>query len=48
VTGFADDSVLGQRLVVFAQPDEGGQSFTVRTVESTTLCRRGVADGLCV
>jgi hypothetical protein len=49
VTGFGDDAVLGNRLVVFAEPDPGGESFTVRTVESTTLCRRGVTDdGLCV
>lgn len=48
VVGFPDDSVLGQRLHVFAEPDPGGESFTVRTVESTTLCRRGVSDGLCV
>jgi hypothetical protein len=48
VLGFADDSVLGARLHVFAEPDAGGESFTVRSVESTTLCRRGVSDGLCV
>ena len=48
VVGFPDDSVLGERLHIFAEPDPGGESFTVRTVESTTLCRRGVSDGLCV
>lgn len=48
VVGFPDDSVLGDRLHVFAEPDPGGESFTVRTVEATTLCRRGVSDGLCV
>lgn len=48
VVGFPDDSVLGERLHVFAEPDPGGEGFTVRTVESTTLCRRGVSDGLCV
>jgi hypothetical protein len=49
VVGFPDDSVLGERLHIFAEPDPGGESFTVRTVESTTLCRRGVTeDGLCV
>jgi hypothetical protein len=49
IVGLADDSVLGERLRIFAEPDPGGESFTVRTVESTTLCRRGVTDdGLCV
>lgn len=48
LVGYPDDAVLGERLHVFAEPDPGGESFTVRTVESTTLCRRGVSDGLCV
>lgn len=48
VTGFGDDALLGYRLAVFAEPDPGGESFTVRTVESTPLCRRGVSDGLCL
>lgn len=48
VLGYPDDSVLGERLHVFAEPDPGGEGFTVRTVESTTLCRRGVSDGRCV
>lgn len=46
VLDFGDDSVLGARLHVFASPDGG--AFTVRTVEVTTLCARGVADGLCL
>jgi hypothetical protein len=48
VIGFPDDSVLGARLHVFAEPDPSGDGFTVRSVESTTLCRRGVSEGLCV
>ena len=48
VIDFPDDSQLGVRLHVFAEPDPGGEGFTVRSVESTTLCRRGVSDGLCV
>lgn len=48
VLGYPDDSVYGERLHVFAS-EEGGESFTVRTVEATTLCRRGVDDeGRCV
>lgn len=48
VVGYPDDSVLGERLHVLAEPGPGGESFTVRTVEATTLCRRGVSDGRCV
>lgn len=48
VLGYPDDAQLGERLHVFAEPDPGGEGFTVRSVESTTLCRRGVSDGLCV
>lgn len=45
--GLEDDSVLGMRLHVFAQPD--GDGFRVRTVEQTVLCARGVdAERLCV
>lgn len=47
VLGFPDDSVLGLRLRIFAE-EEGGEAFRLRMVESTTLCRRGVSDGLCV
>ncbi len=46
VTGYPDDSVLGERLHLFIA-DEAG-IFGLRSVESTTLCRRGVADGLCL
>lgn len=46
VIGLGDDSVLGFRLHVFGEPVDGG--FSLRTVERTTICGRGVdADGLC-
>ncbi len=46
VIGLGDDSVLGFRLAVFGEPVDGG--FSLRTVERTTICGRGVdADGLC-
>ena len=49
VIGMGDDSILGERLHVFGDPDPGGESFTMRTVERTLLCARGVGDdGLCV
>jgi uncharacterized protein YraI len=47
VVGLPDDSVLGERLHLFAIRD--GSAFILRTIEATTLCRRGVtAEGLCV
>jgi hypothetical protein len=49
VIGLGDDALRGLRLHVFAQPDEGGETFTVRTVEQTFHCTRGVTDdGLCL
>lgn len=41
VVGFPDDSVGGERLHVIATP---GDRFTLKTVEATTLCRRGVSN----
>jgi hypothetical protein len=35
--------VLGVRLHIFAEEGSGG--FTLRSVETTTLCGRGVDDG---
>lgn len=47
VVGFADDSVRGVRLHVFGEPD--GDGFTLRAVEGTVFCGRGVdGAGLCV
>ena len=47
VVGLGDDSVGGERLHVFAE--RSSQGFTVRSVEATTFCRRGVTDDrLCV
>lgn len=46
VLGFHDDSVGGERLHVFGTP---GETFMLKKVEATYLCRRGVSDrGLCV
>lgn len=48
VLGYPDDSVYGERLHLFAE-EEGGESFRLRTIEATTLCRRGVdAEDRCV
>ena len=46
VVGFGDDAVRGVRLHVFAE--EGGGEFSLRTIEVTLLCGRGVDDGACV
>lgn len=46
VIGLGDDSVGGFRLHVFGSPD--GSGFTLKSVERTVMCLRGVTDGLCV
>ncbi|MDQ1290128.1 MAG: N-acetylmuramoyl-L-alanine amidase [Actinomycetota bacterium] len=46
VVGLADDSVAGQRLHIFGTP--GVESFTLKSVEATPLCVRGVVNGRCV
>jgi hypothetical protein len=49
VIGLGDDAQGGERLKIFAEPGPPGARFTVRTVEATALCSRGVTDdGLCV
>lgn len=45
IVGFADDSIEGERLHVFA--NSNGE-FTVHSVEATALCARGVSEGLCL
>ncbi len=48
VIGLGDDAIGGYRLHLFAQPDSGGESFTLKSVEQTVLCSRGVTDeGIC-
>lgn len=49
VVGFGDDALRGLRAHIFGQPDEGGEGFSLKSVEVTALCDRGVTDdGLCV
>jgi len=49
VIGLGDDAQEGERLKIFAEPGPPGARFTVRTVEATALCSRGVTnDKLCV
>lgn len=49
VVGLGDDSVTGLRLHVFGMPTEGGEGFSLGSVEQTILCGRGVtAEGICV
>lgn len=45
VLGFADDAVAGERLHVFADQDDSGEAFGLSSVEATTWCLRGLADG---
>ena len=47
VVGLGDDALFGVRLKVFGTPGDG--NFTLKTVERTLLCSRGVsAAGLCL
>lgn len=47
VIGLGDDAVRGLRVHVFGEEVDG--EFSLRSVEMTTLCGRGVtADGLCI
>lgn len=49
VVGLGDDAVLGTRLHVFGQPTDGGEGFSLKSVEVTSLCARGLTeDGICV
>ena len=48
VVGLADYSILGYRLRIFAHPPEAEGDFTLKTVERTPLCRRGVSGELCL
>lgn len=49
VVGLGDDATLGERLHVFGRPLDGGQGFSLASVESRLLCARGATDdGLCV
>ena len=44
--GYQDDAITGERLHVFGTPS--GDGFVLKTVEATTMCTRGVNEGLCV
>ncbi len=46
--GFGDDSVAGLRLHVFGAPIEGGEGFSLGSVERTVLCGRGLSGENCV
>lgn len=48
VVGLQDDALRGLRMHVFGAPTEGGEGFSLKSVEATALCGRGVTDeGLC-
>jgi hypothetical protein len=49
VVGLLDDAQLGWRLHIFGQPTAGGEGFSLKSVEATAFCGRGVTeDGLCI
>lgn len=47
VVGFGDDALRGIRAHIFGQPTEDGEGFSLKSVEVTALCARGVTAGLC-
>jgi hypothetical protein len=48
VVGIGDDSVGGYRLHIFGQPSEGGEGFSLKSVEATVFCQRGLSGEICV
>lgn len=46
IVGFGDDALRGLRVHIFGQPNESGDTFSLKSVETTALCGRGLADGL--
>jgi len=49
VIGIGDDSVAGFRLHIFAVSNgDNDEGFTLKTIERTTFCWRGLAGELCV
>jgi hypothetical protein len=46
VVGLGDDAGAGYRLVVFAEETEGG--FSLRSIERTNYCTRGVSGEFCL
>ncbi len=48
VVGIGDDATAGFRLHVFATEDDSGDSFTLRTIERTVFCSRGLSGESCV
>lgn len=49
VIGIGDDATLGFRLHIFAVSNgDSDEGFTLRTIERTTYCGRGLAGELCV
>ena len=45
LAGLGDDSLWGWRLHVFGAPTEGGEGFSLKSVEATIFCIRAVDDG---
>lgn len=48
VVGLGDDAAVGYRIHVFAEENDSGEGFDLRTIERTTFCGRGLAGELCV
>ncbi len=48
VIGIGDDAQVGYRLHVFGEPTGSGEGFSLKSVERTILCGRGLSGELCV
>ncbi|MDH3302832.1 MAG: SH3 domain-containing protein [Acidimicrobiia bacterium] len=49
VIGIGDDAVAGYRLHIFAMSNgDSDEGFTLKTIERTTFCMRGLAGEICV
>lgn len=48
VVGIGDDATAGFRLHVFAVESDGGEGFSLRTIERTVFCSRGLSGEICV
>ncbi len=47
VIGIGDDATAGWRLHIFGTPTESGEGFSLKSIERTTFCSRGLSGELC-
>ncbi len=47
VIGIGDDATAGFRLHIFGSPAETGEGFSLKSIERTTFCSRGLSGEFC-